>query len=543
LEVSVSASAAPAPILPAPSAVELPRVGRFDCLATLGVGGMATVYLARSVGAGGIERLAALKVMHPFLGADREFVGMFLDEARVAARIRHPNVVANVDLGIDREQLFMVMDYVEGDTLAAVQTAASRLSRAIPLGVVLRIILDALAGLEAAHSLTTADDVDLKVVHRDVSPQNILVGVDGTTRLTDFGIARAEQRIATTRTGTLKGKAPFMAPEQLEGRPVDRRADVFAMGVTLWEAVALRRLYPGREGAPSRNARPPYRPLKDVLPTVPDELDAIVARALAPDASQRYPTAAAFADALEQAFRPLIASHRQVGAFMALVAADKIQRERDAVRLAPKPVDDDFDRISGEQLARTSGFGRCASERPISATAAKMFETRPPPVLRSIPPANDTRLIDDARPPIASPSTAPYLVGGSRRPSSAGIGSTTTEELSALPRPARTSPGLGQPNTTSKPLSPDVTRPGIVRRSEPTEEGAPVIRVSFGAITTWRALSADEASAVVTETIYREPLVPSRAHEVDTVARRRARWLAASTAFMVLLAVALTALR
>ena len=363
----------------------------------LGEGGMATVYLARSLGTGGFQRLVAIKLMHQFLSADGQFVEMFLDEARVAANIRHPNCVSIVDLGNEAEQLFMVMDYVEGDTLAAVEGTAARLGRAIPLGVVLRIVLDALAGLDAAHELKTPDGVDLKVVHRDVSPQNIIVGVDGTARLTDFGIARAEQRIATTRTGMLKGKAPFMAPEQFEGRPVDRRADVFAMGVTLWEAVALRRLFPGRETYEQalRNTRAPYRKLKEILPSVPASLDEIVRKSLAHNPVERFPTAAAFADALEHEFRSVLATPRQVGSFMAAVAADKIQRERDAVRNAPKPAEEPVAPRTSARATRNT-YGARRAEEPIAATAVQAFESRPPAAGGAGPrPANDTGSDDD----------------------------------------------------------------------------------------------------------------------------------------------------
>lgn len=310
------------------------RVGRFELITRLGAGGMANVYLARSQGAAGFERLAAIKLLHRHLSSDEQFVQMFFDEARVAARIHHPNVVPILDLGTERDQLYMVMDYVEGDTLAAVQRMAINLQRAVPLGIVLRIVLDALAGLDTAHDLRSPDGEPLHVVHRDISPQNILVGVDGVARLVDFGIARAERRLALTSVGTLKGKAPFMAPEQLEGRPVDRRADVFSMAVTLWESLALRRLYPQRSDVEtvSRANRVPYRPLCGLMGHLPREVDPICAKGLAFDADDRYATAGDFADAIETELRGHIATHRQVAAFMAAVATDKVQRERNAVR-------------------------------------------------------------------------------------------------------------------------------------------------------------------------------------------------------------------
>jgi serine/threonine-protein kinase len=240
-------SRSPKPLHPTPE-----RIGRYEVLGLLGSGGMANVWLGRLRTGQSFERLVAIKVLHPHLAEDEVFAQMFEDEARVAARLHHPNVVPILELGGSAAEeppprsLFLVMDYIEGDTLAAVQAVASRARRGIPLGIVLRVVLDALGGLDAAHGLTGPDGKPLHLVHRDVSPQNILVGSDGVARLTDFGIARADGVRSTTRAGALKGKAAFMAPEQLVGDPVDHRADVFAMGVTLWEAIALRRMFPER---------------------------------------------------------------------------------------------------------------------------------------------------------------------------------------------------------------------------------------------------------------------------------------------------------
>jgi len=423
------------------------RVGKFEFLMRLGQGGMATVYLARSLGTGGFQRLVAIKLMHQFLGADDQFVEMFLDEARVAAHIRHPNCVSIVDLGHEGDQIFMVMDYVEGDTLAAVEGTAARLGRAIPLGVVLRIVLDALAGLDAAHELKTPDGVDLKVVHRDVSPQNILVGVDGTSRLTDFGIARAEQRIATTRTGMLKGKAPFMAPEQFEGRPVDRRADVFAMGVTLWEAVALRRLFPGRETYEQalRNTRAPYRKLKDILPSVPASLDEIVRKALAHNPADRFPSAAAFADALEHEFRSVLATPRQVGSFMSAVGADKIQRERESVRNAPKPVEEPTGPRTSNRTSTRNTYGSRRVEEPISPTALQAFESRPPAVQGAVErrPANDTGTDED--PEVAAALQCLTEVPA-HEATGVSLGPATSAQYAELPKPLIRDEGATSPS-------------------------------------------------------------------------------------------------
>ena len=242
------------------------RVGRYAIVTRIGGGGMANVYLARALGSmhndAGFERLAAVKVLHPHLAEDQGFTDMFLHEARVAANIHHPNVVTILDLGLEDGLLYNVMDYVEGDTLAAVQATAISLGRGVPLPIVLRVAVEVLSGLHAAHELRDDRGELLNVVHRDVTPQNILLGIDGTARLTDFGVARARGRLVATSVGMLKGKLSYMAPEQLEAAELDRRADVFAMGVTLWETLALRRLFPGRTTYEQArlNARPPYRP-------------------------------------------------------------------------------------------------------------------------------------------------------------------------------------------------------------------------------------------------------------------------------------------
>jgi serine/threonine-protein kinase len=313
------------------------RVGRYDLLTELGRGGMASVYLARGFGSAGFERLAAVKLLHRGLCADPDFVEMFLDEARVAARLHHPNATAIIDVGAEGSQLYMVMDYVEGDTLHAVQCAAAALHRAVPLGIALRVALDALAGLDAAHELRGSDGSPLGLIHRDVTSQNVLIGVDGAARLVDFGIARAACRTGVTTVGVLKGKLPFMAPEQIRGRPVDRRADLFSMGVTLWETIALRRCFPSREGALlSRLANEAYRPLAELAPQMPAALDDVCRRALAFDPADRFSTASEFAEAIEQRFRADLATQRELGQFMSMVANDKLCREREAVRASSR---------------------------------------------------------------------------------------------------------------------------------------------------------------------------------------------------------------
>jgi serine/threonine protein kinase len=211
------------------------RLGRYEVLARLASGGMAGVYVARAQGVAGFERLFAIKILHPHLAHEEEFITMFLDEARIAARIRHPNVVSTIDISDTQDAgYYLVMDYIEGDHLGALMRQAAQADERIPIHDTLRIIVDALSGLGAAHELVDESGQPFHLVHRDVSPQNILVSTDGISRLTDFGVAKAESRLATTREGEFKGKLAYMAPEHVSEGHSDQRSDLFAMGIVLW---------------------------------------------------------------------------------------------------------------------------------------------------------------------------------------------------------------------------------------------------------------------------------------------------------------------
>jgi len=350
------------------------HVGRYQLITPLGRGAMATVHLARSVGSAGFERLAAVKALHRDLCSDRDLVDRFLDEARLAARLHHPNAAAILDVGVDGWQPYMVMDYVEGDTLHAVQCSAVSRREALPLGVVLRVLLDALAGLDAAHELRSAEGEPLGLIHRDVSPHNVLVGVDGVARLMDFGIARAATRRRATANGIVQGNVQFMAPEQLRGRALDRRADVFSMGVTLWETLALRRCFPLREGASmARFAREDYRPLGEHAPGVPAALDAICRRALAVEPDDRYATAADFASAIEEAFGRDVATQRELGQFMSTVASEKVEREREAARASARPLPV---RAEAALVRKTTAADEVGRFRAVAAVVQTKLSTR-----------------------------------------------------------------------------------------------------------------------------------------------------------------------
>ncbi len=216
-------------------------VGRYELIHRLAHGGMATVYLGRAKGKAGFEKVVAVKVIHPHLAGEAEFVGMFLDEARIAARIHHPHVVETLDLGESDGAYFMVMEFIEGENLSALTRALGR--ERLPIPVALQIIADTLEGLCAAHELRDAEGRPYKLVHRDVSPHNILVNLDGWAKVADFGIMKAAGKASNTRTGELRGKLAYMSPEQARGVAVDHRTDLFAVGVILWELLTGERLF------------------------------------------------------------------------------------------------------------------------------------------------------------------------------------------------------------------------------------------------------------------------------------------------------------
>ena len=297
------------------------RAGRYELLDTIASGGMATVHLGRAVGAGGFERLVAIKTMHPHLSNEPEFVAMFLDEARLAARIRHLNVVGTIDIQQDELGLLLVMDFIEGPSMGQVLRALQKKQTLLPQEIALRIILDSLHGLDAAHELCGSAGEPLNVVHRDVSPQNILVGVDGIARIMDFGVARAESRISSTKNGDAKGKIAYMAPEQAMQKEMDRRVDVYAAGLVLWEFLTGRRLLRGdSDKAIMHQIFHAQHPAPhEIVPSIPPELSAVVMKAIARERDDRYPTAAAFANDLDQVVQRLrlpVATYPAVGAFV-----------------------------------------------------------------------------------------------------------------------------------------------------------------------------------------------------------------------------------
>jgi serine/threonine-protein kinase len=327
---------------PVPALPPEQRIGAYEVLFELAHGGMGAVYLARAsggrVGAAGFERLVAVKRLRLHLAAEAESVQRFLDEANVAARIHHANVVSVHQVGSDEAGHFLVQDYVEGDTLQGLVDRAALKRKRLPPPIVLRIALDALAGLHAVHEAQDAAGRPLGALHRDVSTHNLLVGLDGVTRVADFGIARHALRSVVTDGQYLQGRVICMPPEYLARRPVDRRLDVYGMGVTLWMALAGDEPWPGASDAQivhlATTAGLP--PLSASGLTVAPAIEAIVAKACARDPGDRFESARAMLEAIEDLGRHTgwIASHREVAALVEDLAGRELTRRRAAVAKA-----------------------------------------------------------------------------------------------------------------------------------------------------------------------------------------------------------------
>lgn len=267
-------------------------LGRYDILGSLAVGGMAELFLGVLNGPSGFQRLVVIKQIRPQYARDEQFVEMFIDEARIIAGIRHPNVVQCFELNTEDDNLFLVMEYLEGESSDGLLRRLRRLKRPLDLSHALHIVADTAAGLHAAHELRTPDGQLRELVHRDVSPDNIFIGYDGSVKLLDFGVAKASDRITQTEAGMLKGKFSYMSPEQARGESLDRRSDIFGLGIVLWELVCGRRLFlRGNTIATLRAIEKQVIPPPSEVVHCPVELDRIVLRALERDRERRYASA------------------------------------------------------------------------------------------------------------------------------------------------------------------------------------------------------------------------------------------------------------
>jgi serine/threonine-protein kinase len=292
----------PAPSTPPPG-TPYAVVGRYAIFDEIASGGMATVHLGRLLGAAGFSRTVAIKKLHPQFARDAEFAAMFMDEAHLASRISHPNVVQTIDVVPSGKDILLVMEYVHGVPFAQLLGTSRRTGWRVPPRIIAGVMVGALEGLHAAHEARSETGAPLGVVHRDVSPQNVLVGIEGVPRVIDFGVAKAMGKMHATREGQLKGKLAYMSPEQVRGVDVTRLSDVFSAAIVLWEALMAERLFDGKNPAEliMQVLSEPIRPPRSKFPDLPEELEAVVMKGLSRDPAGRFATAREMAVALEAA--------------------------------------------------------------------------------------------------------------------------------------------------------------------------------------------------------------------------------------------------
>ncbi len=449
---------------------EVRQLGRYAIHDSIASGGMARVHLARQLGSAGFARPVAMKILHPNLASDPRFVAMLIDEAHLAARIRHPNVVPILDIVTADREIALVMEFVHGESLDKLIAAARKAGEPIEAGVISTVMVGALEGLHAAHEAKAESGASLSIIHRDVSPHNVLVGVDGVTRVTDFGVAKAASRLQSTETGELKGKFAYMAPEQLEAKALTRAVDVWAAGLLLWELVARHRLFV-EESVDLIRA---IRSKSIVVPSSSggtDLFDAIAMRALSRDPRQRFATAREMAEAIDRQCLP--ASAREVGAWVERLAAGglaarsqilaRIEREASALKGTGGAYASELAAL-GVDVAPGPPPERSPSPSTLDFPADAPLPTRP--VLgRQAPPAAVTRRSggrpapDDAPGDAGSATVAatPNVLGAKRAPPSDGM-----TMLSAGHEPT------SSPPSTAAPVAVRIVPPPTAAAVQPT---------------------------------------------------------------------------
>jgi serine/threonine-protein kinase len=348
------------------------RLERYELICPIAEGGMASVWVARQTGRHGFKKLVAVKTILPKHAADPRFQRMFQDEARIASRIEHVNVAQILDVGEQHDVTYLVMEYVDGDALSRLDRTLEKAGARIPLGVILRIMADVCGGLHAAHELRDDTGQPLGVVHRDVSPQNVLVSTVGVAKLIDFGIAKARDRLANeTRADQLKGKVAYMAPEQALGGAIDRRADVWAVGAVIYDLLTGKPPLEGANDVQRLFTLASGRPPEPLPTTVPAPVAAIVSRALSHRADERFATAAEMQQALERAMVEVGASTTAtaVAEFLHKHGGERAQKRKESIALGLKAADE-REKIAAIMKANADGSGPSSTSsgepRPLS---------------------------------------------------------------------------------------------------------------------------------------------------------------------------------
>ena len=344
--------------------------GRYELLVPLASGATASVWAARTTGSP-LEKIVAVKAMLTEFSSDIESESMFLDEARLVSRIRHPNVATVLDLGEANDALYIVMEWVEGEPLQVLMREAGS-KGGIPLPLAVRIVKQAAAGLQAAHEVCDDSGKTIGLVHRDVSPQNILVGYDGSVKVIDFGVAKATSNMQRTQVGQIKGKIPYMAPEQAIGDPVDRRTDIFALGVVLYQLVTGKHPFRGDNEFATlvklRDARPVDPP--STLVSLPAELEKVIVKALAKNRDDRHASMSDLARALERAMPSAPDDAQVLGGFVRSFLSQRAAKKNHAIREALRAAGS-----KGRPVNLSTVFDDAATAAAFESSAANRIES------------------------------------------------------------------------------------------------------------------------------------------------------------------------
>jgi eukaryotic-like serine/threonine-protein kinase len=368
------------------------RLDRYELLCPIAEGGMASVWIARQTGKHGFQRLVAIKTILPKYAAEPSFQNMFIDEARIASRIEHTHVTQILDVGEQHGVTYLVMEYVDGDAVSKIYRAAKKKGKSIPLGILLRIVADVCGGLHAAHELKDDHGQPMGVVHRDVSPQNVLVTTRGVAKLIDFGIAKARDRLSgETHSDTLKGKVQYMPPEQALGLPVDRRADVWAIGAVLYHLVTGRPPFEADNEVQTLFLITSGKPPPPLPTTVPAPVRDVIGKALSQKATGRFATAAEMQQALEDAIiqANLATSTSAVAAFLEEMVGDRAQKRKDAIAFGLKAAEEREKaaarmRSNADETGQTSVTSDTGAPIPVSQPGGRGGEPTTSPTGKTV---------------------------------------------------------------------------------------------------------------------------------------------------------------
>jgi serine/threonine-protein kinase len=493
---------------PEPTTADPARIGRYEVVSHLATGGMAQIYLARQTGLGSFERHVVLKTILRERSADQRFVTMFLDEARLAATLNHQNVAQVYEVDQADGAYFMAMEYVHGENTRAVLETAIRRGWTIPQELAVMIISGTAAGLHHAHERRGKNGQPLQIVHRDVSPANIMVGYDGSVKVLDFGIAKAEERVTKTIGGTIKGKYGYMSPEQCKGKSIDRRSDIFALGIVLYELTTLRRAFKDNDDFETMKrivAGDLVLP-STVVPGFPRELEAIILTALSPEPGARFQTAQELIEALD-AFTvraKLTGTNTAMGRFMLQLFGTKKEpwidaqvQSTDQTLVTPAELDD-YEDDNDETLVMGH---REAVQRVL---AELNVAVRPPPAAPPVaadPSARSAAMPERSRRPslpFASPS------GADRQPPNFAatlVGSVPVTPEAAPPIPPMAIPPVMAPPMPMPPVTmPPATIPPMAMPM-PAGPSAPVPLAPSGLPT----LGTDDISQVGAQPLVSDP--------------------------------------